>query len=262
MALVPTMGALHEGHLSLVRLARGHAERVVASVFVNPRQFGPAEDFDAYPRSEAADLQALASVGCDLLYAPTLEAMYPPGFSTTVDVGGVSEGLCGGDRPGHFSGVATVVAKLLLQTRPDAAVFGEKDWQQLCVIRRLTQDLDLDVEIVAAPIVRASDGLALSSRNAYLASEERRAAPTLYRVLRAAADAIARGAQAEVALAEGLKDLQTAGMRSIDYIELREADSLGVIGPGFLDRGVQARLLAAVYLGRTRLIDNVAVRRG
>jgi pantoate--beta-alanine ligase len=173
VGLVPTMGALHEGHLSLVRLAREHAERVVVSVFVNPTQFSPNEDFDAYPRDEAHDAGLLAGVGCDLLFAPGVAEMYPPGFATTVTVAGVSEPLDGTARPGHFVGVATIVSKLLNQCGPDVAVFGEKDYQQLQVIRRLARDLDLPVEIVGGPTARAEDGLALSSRNAYLSAAER-----------------------------------------------------------------------------------------
>src|SRR5262245_48206292 len=173
VGFVPTMGALHEGHLSLVRLARRHATRAVASVFVNPTQFGPNEDFERYPRNEAQDAGLLAGAGCDLLFAPTVTEMYPQGFGTTVTVAGVSEPLDGAARPGHFAGVATVVTKLLMQCGPDLAVFGEKDFQQLQVIRRLVRDLDIPVEIVGAPTERASDGLALSSRNAYLTPAER-----------------------------------------------------------------------------------------
>ncbi len=185
------MGSLHDGHLSLIRKARAQADKAVVSVFVNPRQFGPSEDFDAYPRDEAADARLLAEVQCDLMYAPTIGEMYPPGFATTVSVGGMTDVLCGAARPGHFDGVATVVAKLLTQTLPDVAIFGEKDFQQLLVIRRLARDLDLSVEILGAPILRAEDGLALSSRNAYLNGRQRKTAAMLNRTLRTSADALA-----------------------------------------------------------------------
>ncbi|HWU81212.1 MAG TPA: pantoate--beta-alanine ligase, partial [Caulobacter sp.] len=179
VALVPTMGALHEGHLSLIRIAQDKAQRVIASVFVNPKQFAPHEDFDAYPRGEAIDAEKLASVGCDLMFAPNAAEMYAPGFSTTVSVSGVSEPLEGGARPQFFAGVATVVAKLFIQSRADVAVFGEKDYQQLQVVRRMARDLDIPIEIIGAPTARAEDGLALSSRNAYLSAEERAAAVAL-----------------------------------------------------------------------------------
>lgn len=256
VALVPTMGALHGGHRSLVRLARARADRVVASVFVNPAQFGPHEDLDAYPRREAGDAYALAEEACDLLYAPSAEAMYPAGFATTVSVAGVSEPLDGAARPGHFAGVATVVAKLLIQAAPDMAVFGEKDWQQLLVVRRLARDLDLPVEIVPAPTARAPDGLALSSRNAYLSEAERDVAPRLHATLNAAAAALARGAEVAGIEAEGRAALLQAGFGPVDYFEARGAEDLRrferrVDGP--------ARLLAAAWLGRTRLIDNTPV---
>ena len=257
VALVPTMGALHEGHLSLVRLAQTRAVRVVTSVFVNPTQFGPHEDFDAYPRSEAADAAALASVDCDLLYAPGVDEMYPAGFATAVQVGGPAEGLDGAARPGHFAGVAVVVAKLLLQAGPDAAVFGEKDYQQLAVIRRMAADLDLPVEILGAPISREPDGLARSSRNVYLSAAEREAAPALFRALDAAAAALGAGASIAEAEAGARRALARAGFDPIDYVEVREAGTLAVPPPGRLR--VPGRLLAAARLGRTRLIDNVPV---
>src|SRR5687767_10448448 len=184
VGLVPTMGAIHDGHLALVRAARGQCDRVVASLFVNPKQFGPSEDFTAYPRDEATDRAAFARGGVDLVFAPTVEEMYPDGFATTVQVGGPSEGMDGAHRPGHFDGVATVVSKLLLQCLPDAAYFGEKDYQQLTVVRRMVRDLDIPVRIEGVPTVREADGLALSSRNVYLSPPERQIAPLLYRVLR------------------------------------------------------------------------------
>jgi len=256
-ALVPTMGALHEGHLSLIRLGREKAHRVVASVFVNPTQFAPTEDFDTYPRDEAGDAKLLASAGCDLLYAPGVGEIYPDGFSTTVTVAGVSAPLEGEARPTHFAGVATVVAKLLLQAGTDAAIFGEKDYQQLQVIRRLARDLDIPVEIIGAPTARAEDGLALSSRNAYLTAEQRAVAPTLYAALTKAAKAVAAGARVADAEAQAIDTLKAAGFSPIDYIEFRGASDLSRLGPGPADG--PARLLAAAQLGRTRLIDNMQV---
>jgi len=257
VGFAPTMGALHEGHLSLVRLARGHADRVVVSVFVNPTQFGPNEDFDAYPRDEARDAELLVGVGCDLLFAPTVAEMYPPGASTTVTVAGVSESLDGAARPGHFAGVATVVAKLLNQCAPDVAVFGEKDYQQLQVIRRLARDLDLPVEILGAPTARAEDGLALSSRNAYLSTAERRAAPALVRALQEACTRLRAGAPVAEAEIEVIGALARAGFRKVDYVEVRGADDLARLGPGPVSE--PARILAAAFLGKTRLIDNMPV---
>ena len=257
VAMVPTMGALHEGHLSLVELARRHAGRVVASVFVNPTQFAPNEDFEAYPRDEARDAALLTGAGCDLLYAPTVAEMYAKGFSTTVTVAGVSEPLDGQARPGHFAGVATVVTKLLTQCGPDVAVFGEKDYQQLQVIRRLALDLDLPVEIIGAPTRRAPDGLALSSRNAYLTAAERQIAPTLHRVISEVAQAAAAGEPASSAEGSALKKLKETGFGPIDYVEVRNADDLSRLGPGPVTG--PARVLAAAWLGKTRLIDNVAV---
>lgn len=257
VALVPTMGALHEGHLSLIRLAKTHARRAVASLFVNPTQFGPNEDFEAYPRSEVRDAELLASVGCDLLYAPSVDEMYPQGFATTVSVRGVSEPLDGAARPGHFAGVATVVTKLLLQCGPDLAVFGEKDYQQLQVIRRFVRDLDIPVEIVGAPTARAEDGLALSSRNAYLTETDRRAAPELHRALSAAVEQIHAGRPAAEAEAEAVQRLRSAGFSRVDYVEVRAAEDLARLGPGPV--AGPARILGAAVLGKARLIDNLAV---
>jgi pantoate--beta-alanine ligase len=257
IALVPTMGALHEGHLSLIRLGRVHADRVVASVFVNPTQFAPTEDFDAYPRDEARDAALLAEAGCDLLYAPAVAAMYGPGFATQVKVSGVSEPLDGQARPHHFGGVATVVAKLLIQCGPDVAVFGEKDYQQLQVIRRMVQDLDLPAEIIGAPTARAEDGLALSSRNAYLSPGERPIAGRLNRVLAEAAEALRRGEAVAMVETRARKALIEAGFERVDYIEARAADDLARLGPGPV--AGRARVLVAAWLGKTRLIDNMAV---
>ncbi len=258
VGLVPTMGALHEGHLSLVRRAKQSASRVVASLFVNPAQFAPGEDFAAYPRDEARDAELLASVGCDLLYAPPVEVIYPDGFATTVTVSGVSAELEGAARPAHFAGVATVVAKLLIQAEPDVAVFGEKDYQQLLVIRRLARDLDLPVEIVGAPTAREPDGLARSSRNVYLSDEERILAGRLNGILARMAWKLADGCPAGAAEDAAHKELEAAGITFIDYIEARDGDDLHRLGPGPLGPG-PARVLAAVRIGRTRLIDNMAV---
>ncbi len=257
VALVPTMGALHEGHLSLVSLGRKKADRVVATLFVNPTQFSPTEDFEAYPRNEARDAELLAAAGCDLLYAPGAEEMYPPGFSTSVAVAHVSDGMEGAARPHHFGGVATVVTKLLTQAGPDVAIFGEKDYQQLQVIRRLARDLDLPVEIVGGPTVRADDGLALSSRNAYLTPEQRAIAPALNRALRGCADAVSKGSSVEAAEAAAIESVLAAGFDSVDYLEVRSAEYLERLGPGPID--TPARVLTAARLGRTRLLDNVAI---
>jgi pantoate--beta-alanine ligase len=257
VGLVPTMGALHEGHLSLVRRAKESAGKVVASVFVNPTQFAAGEDFEAYPRDEARDAELLASAGCDLLYAPAVEVIYPEGFSTTVTVSGVSAELEGAARPTHFAGVATVVTKLLIQAEADVAVFGEKDYQQLLVIRRLARDLDIPTEIVGTATVREQDGLALSSRNAYLSQDERVLAGRLNVILADMARALADGAAADKAEASAREALEAAGITSIDYIEARGSDDLRRLGPGPLSE--PARVLAAVRIGRTRLIDNMAV---
>ena len=253
IALVPTMGALHLGHLSLVEIAKGTAERVIASIFVNPTQFGPGEDFATYPRDEAGDLAKLASAGVDLVYAPGNTEIYPTGFETRVNVPSLSQDLCGAARPGHFEGVATVVTKLLLQSAPDVAVFGEKDYQQLLVIRRLVRDLDIPVRIVSGPIVREPDGLALSSRNAYLSPEERRVAPLLFRTLSEVAEALAAGGEAHEAAESGRDKLEAKGFR-VDYVAIRDPDTLAPLAGPLRGR---ARVLGAAALGATRLIDNV-----
>ena len=256
VALVPTMGALHEGHLSLMRLARRTCDRVVASVFVNPQQFAPHEDFGAYPRQEARDAAQLAGEGVDLLYAPPVAAMYPDGFSTTITVAGVSHGLCGHFRPQMFPGVATVVTKLLLQAGPDVAIFGEKDYQQLQVIRRLVRDLDIPVQVVGGPTVREPDGLAMSSRNAYLTPEERAIANRLYAALHAVADAVIQpDPTVKTILSKARQGLLATGFRDVDYIEVRDAETLDPVER--VDR--PARVLGAAWLGRARLIDNVAI---
>ena len=255
VAFVPTMGALHDGHLTLVRTGLDLADRVVTSVFVNPTQFGPNEDFSRYPRQEAQDAALLASAGCHLLYAPEVAEMYPDGFATRVSVSGVSEGLCGDVRPGHFDGVATVVSKLLLQVQPHIALFGEKDWQQLAVIRRLVRDLDVPVEVVGVPTVREFDGLARSSRNAYLSATERAIAPMLYKVLNDIADGLRKGGEANALCAAGRDAILAAGFVAVDYLEVRDADTLAPLPR--LQR--PARILVAARLQGARLIDNIGV---
>lgn len=258
VAMVPTMGALHSGHLSLIALGREKADRTVASIFVNPAQFAPHEDFDAYPRGEAEDAAKLAGAGCDLLFAPNAREMYPDGFATTVNVAtGVSEPLEGVSRPHFFGGVATVVAKLLIQCGPDVAIFGEKDYQQLLVIRRMARDLDLPVEILGGPTAREADGLALSSRNAYLTPDERRAAAALPAAMRYAVAALRDGGEAVDVEGAVTASLTGAGFRQIDYVEVRDGATLERLGPGPVRPG--ARMFVAAWMGKTRLIDNWGV---
>ncbi|MCA0013545.1 pantoate--beta-alanine ligase [Mesorhizobium sp. B292B1B] len=254
VAMVPTMGALHEGHLSLVRIALERAERCVVSIFVNPTQFAPSEDLDKYPRQLARDLDQLALAGADLAYTPGVGEMYPAGFATKISVGGPSAGLESDFRPTFFDGVATVVAKLFLQASPDVAVFGEKDYQQLCVVRQLCRDLDLPVEIIGAPTIRDAHGLAMSSRNAYLGEAELQIARRLNVVLHKAAAALAAGADQNGATGEASRALLSAGFQKVDYVEARESRTLGP-----WRRGQEGRLLAAAWLAKTRLIDNVDV---
>jgi pantoate--beta-alanine ligase len=253
VALVPTMGALHAGHLALVIRAAALADRVIASIFVNPTQFGPSEDFARYPRDEAADAAKLAASRCDLLYAPRLEEMYPANFTTSVSAGAIAEGLCGRFRPGHFAGVATVVAKLLQQSRCDVACFGEKDYQQLQVIRRVARDLDMPVRIEGVTTVREADGLALSSRNAYLSPAERKVAPALHRMLSQTAARVIGGESLAASAAAGATALTEAGFTKVDYFEICDAETLTPLQRP--DR--PGRVLAAAWLGKTRLIDNV-----
>jgi pantoate--beta-alanine ligase len=256
IGVVPTMGALHRGHLTLLERARRTCDRVIVTIFVNPTQFGPNEDFAAYPRDEAGDLEKLRDAGADLVWMPGVEAMYPPGYATEVSVKGLADGLCGEFRPGHFVGVATVVTKLLLQTAADQAFFGEKDYQQLQVIRRVVVDLDIPTEIVGVETVREADGLALSSRNAYLGAHEREIAASLPKVLREIAETAA-GPSVNLAamLDAACAGLISTGFNSVDYLRVCDAESLRpldtVTGP--------ARVLVAARIGRTRLIDNMPV---
>lgn len=254
LAFVPTMGALHEGHLDLVKRAKTHADRVVVSIFVNPLQFAPTEDLDRYPRDEAGDIARLQGVGCDLVYLPTVDVLYPAGFISRIDMSGPALGLETEFRPQFFSGVATVVSKLFNQVRPDVAVFGEKDYQQLAVIRAMVRDFDMDIEIIGAPTTREADGLALSSRNAYLSAAQRGIAPKLHTGLQTIRTAVLNGQDADTAIAQVSAELTADGFGQIDYIRLADAESLGPVRPNR-----PMRLLAALWLGKTRLIDNIAV---
>lgn len=256
IALVPTMGALHEGHLALVAAARTAADVVVASIFVNPTQFAPNEDLSRYPRDEAGDLAKLRAAGCDVAWMPTVEAMYPPGGATFVEVSSVSEGFEGAVRPGHFRGVATVCTKLFLQTGADVAAFGEKDWQQLQVVRRAARDLDIPIRILAVPTVREADGLALSSRNRFLASDQRVRAPLLHAALSRAAAAIAGGHDAAATLTQEGAALRRDGFAT-DYLALVDAETMCPMERAVSGRAL--RIVAAAQLGSVRLLDNVAV---
>ncbi len=257
IGFVPTMGNLHAGHIALIKKAGQRADFVVASIFVNPLQFGPNEDLASYPRTLTADQDKLFEAGCHLLFAPSVEEMYPHGqaLQTIVRVPGVSEGLCGGSRPGHFDGVSTVVSKLFNMVLPDLAVFGQKDFQQLAVVRTMVRDLNMPVQIIGEPIVRAEDGLALSSRNGYLTTDERTTAPVLHRTLQQLAEAIRNGERDYSALlASGHQRLQTAGLRP-DYLEVRNALDLSPVTAD----SRELVILAAAYLGKTRLLDNLLV---
>jgi pantoate--beta-alanine ligase len=256
LALVPTMGALHEGHMSLVRAGRQHADAVCVTIFVNPTQFGPTEDFGAYPRQMQQDCVMLQRVGVDLLFAPPVEEMYPQGFATTVHVARLTESLCGADRPHHFDGVATVVTKLLLQAQADVAMFGEKDFQQLQVVRQLVRDLDIPTRIQGCPTWREPDGLALSSRNKYLSAEQRAIAPSLHEALQDIAVRFRAGEAIAPHTADAAKGLLARGFASVDYLEVRDAETLELLAR---EDGRAARAFAAARIGTVRLIDNVGV---
>jgi pantoate--beta-alanine ligase len=260
VALVPTMGALHEGHLTLVREARARAAHVAVSIFVNPRQFGANEDLASYPRQFARDSELLAAAGVSVVWAPEVETMYPDGYATNISVSGVSDRLCGEARPGHFDGVATVVCKLFNQVLPDLALFGEKDWQQLAVIRRMARDLDLSrphfAQIVGVPTVREADGLAMSSRNAYLTPQERAAAAALPRSMHSAIQQVRSGDALSAALASLEAAVLGAGFSSIDYAQIADAETLRPL-TALCER--PARLLVAARIGKARLIDNMAL---
>lgn len=256
IALVPTMGALHAGHLALVSLAKKKADRAVVSIFVNPTQFAPTEDLSRYPRDEAGDVAKLAPAGADLVWAPSVEEMYAPGAATRIVPEGAALGLEGEFRPQHFAGVATVCCKLFSQVTPDIAVFGEKDYQQLAVIRQMVRDLNLPLTIIGLPTVREKDGLALSSRNAYLSADERKVAPSLNKSIHQVAEKISQGKPLVAAIATARSELLRAGFGKVDYIEVRDAETLAPFEPRAGRRG---RVLAAAWLGKTRLIDNVAV---
>lgn len=257
IGLVPTMGALHEGHLDLVRLAKARFDRAVVSIFVNPTQFAPHEDFDRYPRTVDADAQKLAHVSADLIYAPSASEMYPAGFATRIVPAGAAEGLETDFRPHFFAGVATVCCKLFTQAAPDAAIFGEKDYQQLCVIRQLVRDLNLPLAIIGAPTKRDADGLALSSRNVYLTADERHMAPSLHTALTSCAVSIREGVAPEAACAAAREAILSAGFAKVDYVAARDADTLAPVGEG--SKFGAMRVLAAAWLDKTRLIDNVGV---
>jgi pantoate--beta-alanine ligase len=258
VALVPTMGALHDGHMTLVKAAQQQADHVVVSIFVNPKQFGPNEDLATYPRPADADAALLAEHMVDLLWMPDVDEVYPQGFATTISVAGLGDGLCGAARPGHFDGVATVVSKLFNQVRPDMALFGEKDWQQLAIIRRMALDLDMGVDVIGVPIVRDGDGLALSSRNAYLTKDERQAAVALPTAMKASITQMEAGDEVAAALQGISAKLLKAGFQEPDYVTLCGADDLEPMN--MLNR--PARLLVAARLGKARLIDNMAVNPG
>jgi pantoate--beta-alanine ligase len=256
IGLVPTMGALHAGHLSLVRLTKKKVDKAVISIFVNPTQFGPNEDLSRYPRDESGDLAKLHDADANLVWAPTVEAMYPDGFSTGVRAGSAAKDLEGAFRPGHFDGVATVCAKLFNQVAPDVAIFGEKDFQQLAVLRQMVRDLDMPLKLIGAPTKRDPDGLALSSRNTYLTIAERKVAPALYAAISSLAQDVANGADVPTGVNNAKRKLASAGFTKINYVEVRDAETLE---PGSTASGRRLRVLAACWLGKTRLIDNVAV---
>ena len=256
IGLIPTMGALHNGHLSLVKLAQEKCDRVIATIFVNPRQFLPNEDFEEYPRNEESDIEKLIAIGVDLLFAPKASEMYQPDASTTVVISKLTDCLCATSRPGFFDGVGTIVTKLLIQALPDIAIFGEKDYQQLLVIKRLTSDLDIPAEIIGAPTIREADGLAVSSRNVFLSQTNREIASNISKILKETATTIAQGNDVLVACVEARNELILAGFSEIDYFEARHSETLELI-QNFENNG---RLFVAVWLGSTRLIDNLEIK--
>ena len=255
VALVPTMGSLHAGHLSLMKVGKERSDRVIATIFVNPLQFAPNEDFEAYPRREDSDIRKLVEEDIDLLFAPDVSEMYRPDATTTISVGGLTDCLCALSRPGFFDGVATVVTKLLLQALPDIAIFGEKDYQQLLVIKRLATDLDIPVEIIGAPTIREEDGLALSSRNVYLDTKSRSIAPSMYNILTQYASDISNGNDIKKSLQLAKQNMQKSGFEKIEYLDLRSSQTLQACN----DIKRPSRLFAAAWLGSTRLIDNLAI---
>ncbi|AVX05104.1 pantoate--beta-alanine ligase (AMP-forming) [Maritalea myrionectae] len=255
IGFVPTMGALHKGHLSLVKAAQAQSDKVIVSIFVNPTQFNDPKDLQAYPRTEQTDLEQLDPLGVDLVYLPSADEMYGQGFATKVSVAGLTDCLCGASRPGHFDGVATVVSKMLLQTGADKAFFGEKDFQQLQVIRRVVADLNIDIDVIGCPTMREHDGLAMSSRNMRLSEEGRRIAPQLHQIMQQSAEAIKGGTPIERAMSTAKSELADAGFGKVDYFEVRELENLELATN--LDR--PARLFAAVFLEDVRLIDNIQI---
>ncbi len=259
IGFVPTMGALHDGHLSLVTKAKEYADTVIASIFVNPAQFAPGEDFDTYPRAETSDLEKLASVGCRAAFCPNAREIYPEGDATRVYVEGLSPILDGVFRPHFFGGVATVVSRLFCRVMPDVAVFGEKDYQQLLIIKRMTKDLGLPIDIIGAPTRREPDGLAMSSRNQYLSIDERKCAGEFAKALQSATALIAAGETIETVTDETVARIKAAGLQQVDYVEVRDADTLAELEGGKLKPGQKGRLLAAAWMGKTRLIDNLSV---
>lgn len=262
VGMVPTMGALHHGHLSLIREIQKHVDKVVVSIFVNPKQFGPNEDFDKYPRSETTDIKKLDQVNTDLLYAPEVGEIYPEGFLTTVSVAKITEGLCADKRPGHFDGVTTVVTKLLLQCLPDVALFGEKDFQQYTVLKQLAKDLDMPTEVMCGKLIRDEDGLATSSRNVYLSTEERQIALEIPNTLKQIISEIESGTLSiEESLEKGKQHMMDSGFKEVQYLEIRQSDNLEALTLSFAETSpVLARILVAAVVGKTRLIDNMPIK--
>ena len=257
IGLVPTMGALHDGHLSLVKRAVSECERVIVTIFVNPKQFSPTEDLKSYPRDNRVDLQKLATFDTALVYIPNADQMYGPGFATRIEVDGLTDHLCGKSRPDFFGGVATIVTKLLIQTQPNRVYFGDKDFQQLLVIRRLASDLDIPVDIISCPVIREPDGLALSSRNTYLSIADRATAPALYEIIQQTAERVKAGEPCRAAEAWAKNELIQRGFTKVDYVDIRNEETLDSLDK-VKNEPSRARVFAAAYLGTTRLIDNVA----